>query len=229
MWDQHPREKEIWREYRARLTLEKTDELPLFLLEVLLKGWWGPVPGDWEAPGWGDVHRYQAVILLGKLKEKRAYEPLLALFQDEKQNEFLRAHAARGLGLLGDPRALPPLREAFLAGAKQVPPEVWQSERARVGLLVYDLINNLIRGIAPNWIVAEAGLALKQMRGPEAVTAWGEWLKSEDPQRRLLAVDFLREIGDASALPALKEAAANDQNTQVREAAEAAVRQMEER
>jgi HEAT repeat protein len=51
--------------------------------------------------------------------------------------------------------------------------------------------------------------------------------ESEDPQRRLLAVDFLREIGDAVALPALKEAAATDKDAQVREAAEAAVRKME--
>lgn len=220
-WSQESELHKALLAYCLGLSVERTAELSPFLLEVLLKGWWGAptTPGPGAGDGQADLHRYPAADLLGKLKEQRAFPILLALFRSRTEDECMRAHAALGLGYLGDPRALPDLRDAFLAGAKQVSPDIWGNEVARRGYLLGELVREIRRPSA-----AKAGASLLEFRGPKAVSAWVEWLKSEDTHRRLLAVAFLGEIGGNAAMAPLREAAAADADEDVRRAAQAAIR-----
>jgi cell wall assembly regulator SMI1 len=68
--------------------------------------------------------RSLAAESLGLLRDPRAFEPLLARFQDPLEDLFVRESAARALGALRDPRAIAPLRAALEApapSAAQIP------------------------------------------------------------------------------------------------------------
>jgi HEAT repeat protein len=55
--------------------------------------------------------RINAATQLGLLRTPRAFEPLLALVQNEGEDHAVRGVAAAALGALRDPRALPILAE----------------------------------------------------------------------------------------------------------------------
>jgi len=58
-------------------------------------------------------HRQTALQALGNLRDRRAFEPVLTIFQDSRADLFARECAARTLGELRDPRAVVPLIDAF--------------------------------------------------------------------------------------------------------------------
>jgi hypothetical protein len=59
------------------------------------------------------AHRVAALQALGNLRDKRGFEPVLAVFQDRDADLFSRECAARTLGELRDPRAVGPLIDTF--------------------------------------------------------------------------------------------------------------------
>lgn len=54
------------------------------------------------------IARARAALMLGKLGDRRAVEPLIEAL--DAPGYQTRVHAAQSLGKLGDPRAIPPLR-----------------------------------------------------------------------------------------------------------------------
>jgi HEAT repeat protein len=64
--------------------------------------------------------RLAALEALANLRDRRAFEPVLAIFQDPAQDLFVREHAARTLGRLRDPRAVQPLLDAFRATPEEM-------------------------------------------------------------------------------------------------------------
>jgi HEAT repeat protein len=60
---------------------------------------------------WHD--RFNAIEALGNLRERRAVEPLLAIFQNTDEDLILRERAAVALGRIRDERALAPLIDAL--------------------------------------------------------------------------------------------------------------------
>jgi|GEM_PF-1299255 len=61
------------------------------------------------------AHRIAALQALGNLRDRRAFEPTLEIFQNGQEDLFARECAARTLGELRDPRAVQPLIDAFRA------------------------------------------------------------------------------------------------------------------
>jgi hypothetical protein len=59
------------------------------------------------------AHRISALQALGNLRDKRAFDPVLEIFQNGQEDLFARECAARTLGELRDPRAVQPLIDAF--------------------------------------------------------------------------------------------------------------------
>jgi HEAT repeat protein len=59
--------------------------------------------------------RLAALDALANLRDRRALEPVLSIFQDPAQDLFVREQAARTLGRLRDPRAVQPLLDVFRA------------------------------------------------------------------------------------------------------------------
>jgi len=59
------------------------------------------------------TQRQAALQALGNLRDKRAFEAVLGVFQDRNADLFARECAARTLGELRDPRAVGPLIDAF--------------------------------------------------------------------------------------------------------------------
>ncbi|HZG65791.1 MAG TPA: HEAT repeat domain-containing protein, partial [Herpetosiphonaceae bacterium] len=57
--------------------------------------------------------RSAALQALGNLRDARAFDDVLAIFQDPDEDLFVRESAARTLGMLRDPRAVQPLIDAF--------------------------------------------------------------------------------------------------------------------
>jgi HEAT repeat protein len=59
-----------------------------------------------------DISHVAAKSLV-KLRDRRAVEPLIRILDDDKSLSFERQNAARVLGVLGDPRAVPALAKAL--------------------------------------------------------------------------------------------------------------------
>ncbi len=65
-------------------------------------------------------HRLAALEALGNLRDTRAFEPVLEIFQDPDEDLFTRECAARTLGELRDPRAVKPLIDTFRITPEQM-------------------------------------------------------------------------------------------------------------
>lgn len=65
-------------------------------------------------------HRRAALQALGNLRDKRAFGPVLEIFQDSSADLFTRECAAKTLGELRDPRAVGPLIDAFRVTPSEV-------------------------------------------------------------------------------------------------------------
>jgi len=77
----------------------QTPCLTPIMCEIAIKGWHNTEETEaLRQKGYGeDYYRYMAIHLLGELKYKNAAGYLLEILKDNKQDEYLRAHAARAL------------------------------------------------------------------------------------------------------------------------------------
>jgi HEAT repeat protein len=152
-------------------------------------------------------HRMNALQALGNLRDRRAFEPVLAIFQDSRVDLFTRECAARTLGELHDPRAVQPLIDTF----RQTPAEMsdlqfasllgsaaGRADSALDDLLGSITIQDMIAALEP---MLGAGMAqhLQQTLTPEAVS------RGMSEQLSYAARQGLLTLGDA-ALPALFDA-----------------------
>jgi HEAT repeat protein len=64
--------------------------------------------------------RLAALDALGNLRDARAFDAVLMVFQDQAENLLVREEAARTLGRLGDPRAIQPLLDAFRTSPEEM-------------------------------------------------------------------------------------------------------------
>jgi HEAT repeat protein len=153
------------------------------------------------------AHRMNALQALGNLRDRRAFEPVLAILQDSRVDLFTRASAARTLGELHDPRAVQPLIDTF----RQTPADLSDLQFASLlgsaagdaGAALDDLlgsitIQDMIHALEP---MLGAGMAqhLQQTLTPEAVS------QGISEQLSYAARQGLLTLGDA-ALPALFDA-----------------------
>ena len=166
-------------------------------------------------------HRVGALVALGNLRDRRAFEPVLEVFQDRGADLFSRECAARTLGELRDPRAVQPLIDAF----RTTPAELSDVQFASllgsaVGQGDTPSLNDLLGSISIQDMIGAlepllgAGMAnhLQQALTPEAV---GRGLSE---RLSYAARQGLLTLGDA-ALPALFDALHDTDSGVRREAA----------
>ncbi len=60
-----------------------------------------------------DSRKGDIILALGALKDRSAVDPLLAIVKNTDEDRIKRLYAADALGKIGDPKALPALREMF--------------------------------------------------------------------------------------------------------------------
>jgi len=94
-----PTREEYIEAERRRLWDINTPCLGPAMCEIAVKGWHNKENVEkLKEKGYGeDYYRYMAVHLLGELKYKKTADYLLEILKDSKQDEYLRAHAARAL------------------------------------------------------------------------------------------------------------------------------------
>jgi hypothetical protein len=69
--------------------------------------------GKLKSPDFPDAHRGEVILALGELKDKAAVEQLMTIARGTDEDKFQRMYAADSLGKIGDPAALPVLRDMF--------------------------------------------------------------------------------------------------------------------
>src|SRR5262249_57443217 len=126
--------------------------------------------------------RSAAAEALGAASDARGLEPLIDRLLDAGENEDVRLAAACALEALGGPKALSALVTA-----------VWVAHAVH---LREKLIRMVARRCAPG--------------DPTVIAAFLAALDDDDDDVRAMAAYALGTVGDASALPALEYAAAND-------------------
>lgn len=141
---------------------------------------------------------------------------LSALLQSE--NPAVRASAARALGLIGDPAALPDLMQAL------ADPDALAGQRAaeaigRIGdrSVSAELLKMLTT--APASERTRVALALGLLKSEEAVPGLAALLSAGDPEAQRVAAEALAGIGTSSAMVALVAPLADEQMTSARHAA----------
>jgi HEAT repeat protein len=161
-------------------------------------------------------HRVNALQALGNLRDRRAFEPVLHIFQDSQEDLLTRECAARTLGELRDPRAVQPLIDAFRAAPDEMSDPQFASllgsAAGNAGAALNELlgsisIQDMINALEPLLVASMAG-HLQHRLTPEAVGRGISERLSYAARQGLLA------LGDA-ALPALF-AALHDSDSGVR-------------
>jgi HEAT repeat protein len=153
------------------------------------------------------AHRVDALQALGNLRDRRAFEPVLSIFQDSRVDLFTRASAARTLGELRDLRAVQPLLDTFRLTPTDMSDlqfaSMLGSATGRAGAALDDLlgsitIQDMIAALEP---MLGTGMAqhVQQTLTPEAV---GQGMSE---QLSYAARQGLLALGD-EALPALFDA-----------------------
>jgi hypothetical protein len=141
---------------------------------------------------------------------------LTGLLQDG--DPAVRASAARAIGLIGDPAALPGLLQALSD------PDVLAGQRiaeaiGRIGdRSVNAVLVNVLRS-APAAERARAALALGLLKSPEAVPGLAALLSAGDPGAQRVAAEALAAIGTPAAMAALMAPLADPQMPSTRHAA----------
>ena len=141
---------------------------------------------------------------------------LLGLLQDA--DPAVRASAARAIGLIGDPAALPGLMQA-LADPDALAGQRIAEAIGRIGdrSVSADLLN-VLRS-APAAERTRAALALGLLKSPEAVPGLAALLSAGDPEAQRVAAEALAAIGTPAAMAALMAPLADPQMTSARHAA----------
>jgi hypothetical protein len=152
--------------------------------------------------------RRAALEALGFLRDRRALEPVLKIFQDPAEDLFVREFAARTLGKLRDPRAARPLIDALRTRSEPINNETQLS--ALMGKLegLPDISLGDLMSFTDQLLGQAAGDHLRAALSPTAIEhGFSDHLNYAIKQGLL-------ELGEC-ALPALR-AAQNDADPQVR-------------
>ena len=146
----------------------------------------------------------QVAIDRGRLRDRRAVDPLAALVVNAGAREAQRVEAAKLLGILGDERSAPALVQAMNAGR---PARV----SAEAAIALGRMFDERARGALQRLVSAEdpdirsrAAVSLGRLRDPLAVPALSEalWIAQSDYEREE-AVRWLGRIRDPRALQPL--------------------------
>jgi len=209
-WEGVPREKYvslITREIRTTTWDKEMLFLGPCMLEVALKGWPDEeAVAELKKKGWGDFYRYMAVHILGELRFKEAADYLALVFGDEKEDRYLRAHAARALSKIADSKHLALLAEHLFL--KDLP----QEAQREVKFDAFDAgqVVRVLKELLPRATDRErrcriiSALAERTRRGdPLTMMQARDVLQSalaveKDPQVRLTIKNYLESLSDAT-------------------------------
>jgi HEAT repeat protein len=162
---------------------------------------------EWPGP------RQSAYVSLGRLRDARAYDLLLAGLSDDN----VAAYAARGLGLLGDARALPGIQE--LIETKPSAPCVAQMGPEAVLLLSpTDGETWLLAHLdsAPGVLRQGIAWALEAHPSEDARRAMIALLARPDADLRAVCLQVLAKVGKADCIPALLDLFAREPGDRAR-------------
>jgi len=148
---------------------------------------------------------WESAIDLGRLRDRRAVEPLSALVVAENAPTNPRIEAARLLGRFADVRARPALRRAMDSLDPLVAAEAAIALGRMFDPVAGEMLRNLVRSEDPG-IRTRAGISLARIGDREAVPSLLETLRtSRDQYEREEAVRWLGRLGDAQAMEELIE------------------------
>lgn len=196
-----------------------------------------------QDPAQPDAAKVPAAERLGELKDERARQALIQALGAKSPDrppsrtrtlqEFfagraaakrnLPAAAARALGRLGDPKAIPPLIDAVptLQGEGRV-----AAFEALAALKAREAIPAARKALSePDQRVRRwAAVLLREVGAREALPEMQRALADEDPGVRLQAALTLEKLNDRESVEQIKDAATKETHPEVREAMEQAVR-----
>jgi HEAT repeat protein len=151
--------------------------------------------GDPSAVGWliaalGHPHaRIAAVIALGKLRDERAVEPLIAVLRDSSGPS---SDAAKALAAIGSPRALQAVADEIYSVHPSALPDVFRAFRAK-GKRIVPLLTPLVNSPSP---------PIKE--GARAVLREVGWVPAGSPEER---TEFSLDNLDIAGLKAIGQPA----------------------
>ncbi len=145
------------------------------------------------------------ILVLGELRHAPAYDELAAIVGDRSQEKTWRMYAAESLGRLGDPRAVPLLRELFAEDDALLRAHA----ASALGRFNEPGVNELLEQSLKdsNWRVRSTGIkALAERREKSAVPILVYKARRDPvPRVRLDAIAALGEIGTGEAMDTLRE------------------------
>ena len=168
--------------------------------------------------------RRRAIEALARESDPRALPALAAAIGDEDVD--VQLGAVRAVGSISDPRVPEMLREVVSRT------DLDDFVRRDAVLALRDLrettvLRCVLADEAQGWIVrSEAALALARLRDVGSLALIVNALRNGHERLREPAANALCELGDARAIDALRYAATNDENRNVRKAARNAVRRL---
>jgi HEAT repeat protein len=165
-----------------------------------------------------------AAVSLGRLKDKRAVKPLLALLRNmdgeessttafslELSDQDVKASAIMALGSLGDKKAIKPIFK-FLASKNRnlIEAAVLALGELRAKIATEPILRILNNHDKTNFARHFAAMALGKIGDKRAFDPLIAALSGDDVVIRIAAADGLGYFGDSHAVPALKLARKND-------------------
>lgn len=148
---------------------------------------------------------WESALDLGRLRDRRAVDPLCQLVVAENAPTAPRVEAARLLGRFADDRSKPALREAMSSHDPLVAAEAAIALGRMFDPVARDMLASLVRAEDPG-IRTRAGISLARLGDRSAVESLLETLRtSRDQFEREEAVRWLGRLGDAQAMEELIE------------------------
>ena len=154
-----------------------------------------------------DARKPDIILALGSLKDKAAVDALMAIVKNTDEDQIRRLYAADALGKIGDPKALPVLRDMF-AEKEALVRQYAASALARFGLEeVFDSLIQALRDEDAKVREASANALARSLTPAQAAAAVPvlSFKAENDPvaQVRIASVKALGEIGGDAAMKKL--------------------------
>jgi hypothetical protein len=154
-----------------------------------------------------DARKPEIILALGSLKDKAAVDALMAIAKNTDEDQIRRLYAADALGKIGDPKALPVLRDMF-AEKQALVRQYAASALARFGLdEVFDSLIQALRDEDGKVREASANALARSLSPAQAAAAVPilSFKAEMDPlaQVRLASIKALGEIGGEAAIQKL--------------------------